>query len=104
LRLVPELRCSARLHSLDMVTRGYTNTTNQQGLRPDDRVAATGFPFTVVGEVIGDQQRGSDVQQVVDDLLSGWEGCMIIANPAFTAVGVGRFGGRWTLDFVAEPP
>jgi uncharacterized protein YkwD len=98
LRMAPELRCSARLHSKDMVERGFSGQVNPDGLDPTDRAVAAGFAFFVpVAERI--DVGGIDVTPVVEELRESRDYCAIVAHPAFGAVGLGLYQRRWTLDF-----
>jgi uncharacterized protein YkwD len=60
-----ELRCSARLHSFDMVVRGYFDQRDPDGTGPGQRMSLAGFPHTDSAESIA--QGGSDPTQVLFD-------------------------------------
>ena len=60
------LRCAARLHSLDMVERGYFDHADPEGVGPDVRTTDTGYPWVAVGENIA---AGSNTPRKVVD---GW--------------------------------
>jgi uncharacterized protein YkwD len=106
LTMEPILRCSARLHSLDMFTRGYFSHDNPDGLDPFDRMANAGFKGQAMGENIAQGQMSPE------DVMTAWmdsDGhCSNIMNPTFTLIGVGYHPGSasdrkkqryWTQNF-----
>jgi len=99
------LRLSARLHSKDMADQGYFSHDSLDGRTLGDRVAATGFPGTFLGENIA---RGQPTARAVVDAWMTSEGhCRNIMNPSFRLLGVGHAlsaGGEplWTQNFAAS--
>src|SRR5580658_1871470 len=52
LAMSPLLVESARLHSQDMIAQNYFSHTSPEGVGPEQRIEATGFPETGWGESI----------------------------------------------------
>jgi uncharacterized protein YkwD len=103
-----ELRCAARLHSLDMVERDFFDHTNPDGTGPEERIRETGYSFRVASESICceiSESSGMDPYDMAPyDALAelfdaGGNDCKNLVDPWFDAVGIGYFGGYWTLDF-----
>jgi len=76
----PLLINSARLHSQDMITRGFFDHTNPDGLSPFDRIRNQGYSFTNASENIG---PGADIQ--ADALRAHFE-FMVDHNNALHAI------------------
>jgi uncharacterized protein YkwD len=97
LTLATPLRCSARLHSIDMATHEFARTEGSDGRSPRERMAAAGFrrgraeASIVVGEV--------EPHRVLDRLLDRGEDCSYIRTRGLTHIGIGLFEGRWTIDY-----
>jgi uncharacterized protein YkwD len=97
LRFSPELRCSARLHSVDMAQRGFYSLTDPDGIGPPERMRAAGFGTAWLwAEWI---HRGSDPDEAFEYLtkLDNWA-CTYLTDSRLTAIGVGYYEGYWTLD------
>jgi len=101
LRSSEALRCSARLHSLDMVQRDFIGRTNPDGDRPGERMFAAGFDVEDWDEslVIGEREPGRALQQLLDD---DGDDCMNVGTRRHTHIGIGRYEDRWTVDFAAD--
>lgn len=103
LQFSPELRCSARLHSVDMAQRGFYSNTNPDGITPPERMRAAGFGTAWLwAEWI---HRGSDPDEAFEYLMKvdNWA-CKYFTDSRLTALGVGYYEGYWTLDLAfAEP-
>jgi hypothetical protein len=103
LRMLPELRCAARLHSRNMSEGDFCSHVNLQDMGPEDRIRATGLPFGVVGEsILCDAPQGVRLTptEVSTRLVAvGGSDCKNLVDARFTAVGIGRFEDFWTLDF-----
>lgn len=104
----PVLRCSARLHSLDMFERHYFGHTNPDGLDPFERMAAAGFHGGGAGENIAVGQTSPE--QVMRSWMESDGHCANVMRPKFALLGVGYHpgeGGRglgsnfWTQNFGA---
>jgi uncharacterized protein YkwD len=103
------LRCSARLHSLDMATNNFFSHTGTGGTDMSERVEAQGYTgWTTLGENIaaGNDTAAATVQQWMTS-TSGH--CGNIMNSSFEDIGVGvaydassDYGWYWTQDFGAE--
>jgi uncharacterized protein YkwD len=102
------LRCSARLHSLDMFERHYFGHSNPDGLDPFERMAAAGFHGAGAGENIAVGQTSP--QQVMHSWMESDGHCANVMRPKFALLGVGYHpgaGGRglgsnfWTQNFGA---
>lgn len=91
------LRCSARLHSVDMAENNYFDHTSLDGRTPFDRMAAAGYSGGTMGENIA---MG---QPTPESVMQGWmdsDGhCRNIMDSGFSEIGVGVFqgetGGNW---------
>lgn len=106
LTMEPMLRCSARLHSMDMFERDFFDHTNPDGLDPFDRMAEAGFEGSYMGENIAYGQASPE--QVMADWMESDGHCSNIMNPNFTLIGVGYHEGAdnprdgkhfWTQNF-----
>jgi uncharacterized protein YkwD len=91
LTMVPELRCSARLHSMDMGMQGYFDHTALDGRDPFDRMADAGYSGGTMGENIAKGQ-GSPAE-VVDGWMGSDGHCRNIMDPGFTEIGIGYWEG-----------
>ena len=97
LALVPELTCSARLHSLDMFENDYLRRENQDGDDFRDRIRAAGLAFETADEAI--TRSDAPPERVLDQLLDDWDDCGTLLNSELEGVGIGHYEGLWTLDF-----
>jgi uncharacterized protein YkwD len=81
-----QLTSAAFGHSSDMASRNYFSHTSADGRSMVDRVEATGYDWSSLGENIGGGQRS------VDEIVAGWmrsEGhCANLMNPRFTEMGM----------------
>jgi uncharacterized protein YkwD len=103
LALSLSLRCSARLHSLDMVERDFTQRTNLEGEEPSERMRRAGYDVGDSNEIIVAGEAGEhDAMSALEDMLSEWDECNDLGSRRMTHVGIGRYEDRWTLDF-AQP-
>ena len=84
-----ELRCAARLHSLDMGVRDYFDHTSPEGVGPGTRIADAGYDAWTWGENIAWGQTSP--QQVVDGWIDSDGHCANIMNPGFEDIGVGYY-------------
>jgi hypothetical protein len=101
LLLSPELRCSARLHALDMTTRLFIGQINPENEGPGARMAAAGFPNSAAAEDIAVGEIDQVLMWPALILPGGSQGCAL-ADPNLTFVGVGRSQSLWAVD-VARP-
>lgn len=99
-QLVPELRCSARLHSKYMFEQDDFDEVTRDGVDPAERVAATGLAAASVEESIA--ESGSDVDDVLRNLLGRRNPCDNLRSSELTLIGIGHYEELWTLDF-AQP-
>lgn len=100
LRVSPALRCSARLHSRDMVERDFTGRTNPDGEGPRDRMRAAGYRVEDSDESLAVGERSA--QGALEQLLDDWDDCNNLATRQHGELGIGRFEDRWTLDFASD--
>lgn len=89
LRMEGRLRCAARVHSLDMATRGYFDHNNPEGESPFDRMGRAGYEFRAAGENIAAGQPTPEA--VVSGWLDSPGHCSNIMSPDFQEIGVGYF-------------
>ncbi|MCX4242298.1 CAP domain-containing protein [Paraliomyxa miuraensis] len=104
LAMESRLRCAARVHSLDMIQRGFFDHVNPDGLDPFDRIELAGYSFRASGENIAAGQ--TTPQEVVDGWLLSPGHCANILSPDYTEIGVGYvftqtdpLGHYWTQTF-----
>jgi uncharacterized protein YkwD len=106
----PVLRCSARLHSLDMFERRFFNHTNPDGKDPFERMAAAGFHGSGAAENIAVGQTSP--AQVTQSWLDSDGHCSNVMRRSYTLLGVGYHPGLgkrglgsnfWTENFGAPP-
>ncbi len=106
----PILRCSARLHSLDMYERDFFDHTNPDGVNPFQRMDAAGFAGRGSGENIAVGQ--TTPEQVMESWMDSDGHCANVMRVNFTTLGVGFHPGAgqrglgsnfWTQNFGAPP-
>lgn len=104
LQMEARLRCAARVHSVDMATRGFFDHTNPDGESPFDRMEKAGYGFAFAGENI------AAGQMTPADVVVGWlespGHCRNIMSPDFRELGVGyalfpqdQYRHYWTQVF-----
>jgi uncharacterized protein YkwD len=102
----PILRCSARLHSLDMFERDYFDHTDPDGKDPFQRMLAAGFRGNGGGENIAMGQ--TTPEQVMESWMASDGHCANVMRGTYQLLGVGYHpgaGGRglgsnyWTQNF-----
>lgn len=99
-----QLRCAARVHSLDMATRNYFSHDTPEGVGPGARVDASGYQWSTWGENIA---AGSpDAAGTMDQWMNSDGHCSNIMDPDYTELGVGYapggdYGHVWTQVFGA---
>ncbi len=95
----PELRCSARLHALDMVSLGFRDEVSPWGATPLDRVTMAGYVPYVAVEVIAESMPGTRPYMVLAALVepAGLD-CEKLLDPGLIHVGIGLVEGVWTID------
>lgn len=103
LEMKPELRCAARLHSLDMKEGDYLLSLDSNGDGPEDRMEAAGYEFGVADEIVAEESKmpsGMDRREALFDAIrAGGSDCRSLLYEQFDAVGIGVFDNKWTLDF-----
>lgn len=109
LAMDPILRCSSRLHSLDMFERDFFDHDNLDGLDPFERMENAGFSGSYMGENIAYGQQNPE--QVMEAWVDSDGHCSNIMNPNYTLIGVGYYPGAesrregkqhfWTQNFGA---
>ncbi len=95
-----ELRCAARLHSLDMNERNYFAHDAPGGATPKTRMDAAGYVGTTWGENIAKGQ--STPAQVVQGWMDSDGHCANIMSPMFKEIGVGFYEGEPTSQYFNE--
>ena len=91
-------------HSLDMATLNYFSHTSADGRSMAQRVNATGYAWSTLGENIAAGQVGIDA--VVDGWMRSDGHCANLMNPAFDTIGLACVPGvtgsayrtYWTLN------
>ena len=84
------LRYLARVHSQDMLVRGYFSHYTPEGLSPFDRMAAAGITYTHAGENLA---LAPSTQLAMQGLMNSPEHRANILNPHFTTIGIGVVDG-----------
>lgn len=106
----PILRCSARLHSLDMFERRFFNHENPDGKDPFQRMGAAGFRGGSAAENIAVGQTSP--AQVMQSWMDSDGHCSNVMRRSYTMLGVGYHPGLgkrglssnfWTQNFGAPP-
>lgn len=101
------LRCAARVHSLDMASRGFFDHVNPEGEDPGIRIARAGYSYFTAGENIAAGQPSPE------EAVAGWLDspghCVNILSPDFAEIGVGYvlapgsvYPHYWTQTFGAR--
>ena len=102
LSMVPELRCAARVHALDMIARDFFDHTNPDGDGPYERSTYAGYDAMWSGENIA---AGSvTAEGVMGQWMNSPGHCSNILFPDFTEIGVGytpggAYGSMWVQVF-----
>ncbi|ADP79922.1 CAP domain-containing protein [Pseudofrankia inefficax] len=96
------LAASAQAHTADMAQNNYFSHTSLDGRTMVDRIRATGFPLTAVGENIA--AGGTTAAQTMDMWMNSPGHRANILNCSYTRIGVGYAEGGsyryyWTQDF-----
>jgi len=106
LMMQPELRCAARLHSLDMSENDYLEHVNKDGVGPEDRMRQAGYTmFGIAGESIAQEsptQAMQDYNALTDLFAAGGSDCQNLVEARFDVIGIGVYADRWTLDFAGH--
>jgi len=104
LRWNQKLEQAAASHSADMAAKDYFSHTSADGRTLTDRIEATGYAWSSLGENIAAGQA------TVADVIDGWMGsdghCANLMSPAFDETGLAcaagttgsRYGRYWTQD------
>jgi len=100
LRPSPALRCSARLHSRDMVERDFIGRSNPDGDGPGDRMRRAGFYVDDWDEAIESGARSASTALLA--LLDDYDDCMSLRSRELTHIGVGNYEDRWTVDLASD--
>jgi uncharacterized protein YkwD len=102
------LATASAAHSTDMATLNYFSHTSADGRSMSDRVNATGYTWSSLGENIAAGYPG------IDSVVEGWmrsEGhCANIMNPDFDEMGLAcvpgasgsRYGQYWTQNLARK--
>jgi uncharacterized protein YkwD len=97
-----ELRCAARLHSIDMAISGDFGREGSDGSLPHNRIQGAGFELGDHGELIayypdyGERSAGDVFRNLFRNTNNA---CETFVDREYTHIGVGRYDGYWTVDF-----
>ena len=98
------LRCSSRLHSVDMVERNFFAHTNPSGVDPGTRIEQAGYNWNTYGENIAAGYQTA--QQVFDGWHDSPGHCSNMMSDWFTEIGIGYYDTQgypyWTQNFGAR--
>ncbi len=110
LTMDPVLRCSARLHSVDMFERDFFAHETPEGVDPFERMAEAGFVGSGGGENIALGQ--TTPEEVMIAWMESDGHCANVMRAEFATIGVGFHPGAgqrgaannyWTQNFGAPP-
>jgi uncharacterized protein YkwD len=106
LRANAQLQAAAQAHAHDMLEHNFFAHQGYDGSSPAQRVAATGYRFTIVGENIA--SGPSSVQEAVDGWIASPGHCENLMDPRFTQSGVAYAASTsgpariyWVQEFAA---
>ena len=88
-KMDPMLRCSARLHAMDMAVQGYFESQSPDGRTFDNRINDAGYIGIKYSENIGTNYASPAV--LIDALMSSDKVCANLMNPAFVDAAVGFY-------------
>jgi len=96
------LTTAAQAHTVDMAQKNYFSHTSLDGRTFADRIRATGFPASLIGENIA--AGGTTAAQTVEMWMNSAGHRANILNCSYTRIGVGYAEGGsyryyWTQDF-----
>ena len=91
------LEQSAQIHAKDMHQYRYFSHHDRQGRDIGTRADLIGYNYRSVGENIAEGQ--DNVAEVIEDWLKSYEHCILMMNPKFDEMGVGRSGSVWVQHF-----
>ena len=107
LRYSGTLADASQAHAMDMARRGYFDHDTPEGVKPAERLAGTGYRWTLTGENIA---RGD---MSADEAMAGWlrspGHCANIMEPRFSEMGFGiaadgdRKGALYWVQTFAAP-
>jgi uncharacterized protein YkwD len=108
LRYSTELADASQAHAIDMARRGYLDHDTPEGVQPTERLAKTGYRWSLTGENIARGDMGAD------EAMAGWlrspGHCANIMEPRFSEMGFGiaadgdRKGALYWVQTFAAPP
>lgn len=94
---------AAAAHATDMATKNYFSHESQDGRIFSERITASGYNWTTVGENIAAGQ--ASIEQVIDNWLQSPAHCDNIMNGSFSEVGAAcvrneasTYKQYWTLE------
>jgi uncharacterized protein YkwD len=98
------LVCAARLHSLDMIERGFFDHVNPDGEEPWDRMDEAGYEWSNAGENIAAGQP--DAESVMSSWMNSTGHCNNIMSGGYEEIGIGyaissTSAPHWTQVFGA---
>jgi uncharacterized protein YkwD len=107
LRYSGTLADASQAHAMDMARRGYFDHDTPEGVKPAERLAGTGYRWTLTGENIARGDMGAD------EAMAGWlrspGHCANIMEPRFSEMGFGiaadgdRKGALYWVQTFAAP-
>lgn len=107
LRYSGTLAEAPQAHAMDMARRGYFDHDTPEGVKPAERLAETGYRWTLTGENIARGDMG------VEEAMAGWlrspGHCANIMEPRFSEMGFGiaadgdREGALYWVQTFAAP-
>lgn len=95
------LEQAAQAHAADMAAKNYFSHTSQDGRTLRERIDATGYRWSTIGENIAAGQASPE--EVVQGWIASPGHCENLMNPAFRELGVGytpASGGKYRTYWV----
>ena len=108
LRMQPNLRCAARLHTDDMVERAYVSSVDPDGLGAGNRIARLEYNAATFAEVVAVVTE-DDIDELddADDVVTAWRdnptSCWQLFARELTEVGVGGREATYMAKEAEEP-
>jgi uncharacterized protein YkwD len=94
-----QLEKAAAKHAVDMYDHGNLDHIGTDGSDLGDRISATGYLWSMVGENIS--WGFTETEDVVQGWIESSGHCKNMMNPTFTEMGAARKGEYWVLELAA---
>jgi len=95
-----KLEKAAKSHARDMYSNNFFNHEGSRGKTLKDRVNATGYKWSFIGENIS--WGYYSVKEVVQGWIDSPDHCRNMMHPEFMEMGAAREGTYWVLDLAEK--